>query len=65
MMGRLNRDQGQLLYCFDLDEIFTEDHLGACDRRRPRPAHSGTAQMDKERGRLRVCLSMRSALAMA
>ena len=27
MMGRLNRDQGQLLYCFDLDEVVPEDHL--------------------------------------
>jgi hypothetical protein len=27
MMGRLNRDQGQLLYCFNLDEVVPEDHL--------------------------------------
>src|SRR6202167_3960060 len=26
MMGRLNRDQGQLLYCFDLNEVVPEDH---------------------------------------
>ena len=27
MMGRLNRDQGQFLYCFNLDEVVPEDHL--------------------------------------
>ena len=27
MMGRLNRDQGQLFYCFNLDEVVPEDHL--------------------------------------
>jgi hypothetical protein len=26
-MGRLNRDQGQLFYCFNLDEVVPEDHL--------------------------------------
>ena len=26
MMGRLNRDQGQLFYCFNLDEVVPEDH---------------------------------------
>jgi transposase len=26
MMGRLNRDQGQLFYCFDLEEAVPEDH---------------------------------------
>src|SRR5579863_5669887 len=27
MMGRLNRDQGQFLYCFNLEEIIPEDHM--------------------------------------
>jgi transposase len=27
MMGRLDRDQGQLLYCFNLEEAVPEDHL--------------------------------------
>jgi transposase len=27
MMGRLNRDQGQLFYCFNLEEAVPEDHL--------------------------------------
>jgi hypothetical protein len=27
MMGRLNRDQGQLIYEFRLDEVVPEDHL--------------------------------------
>ncbi len=27
MMGRLNRDQGQFLYCFNLEEVVPEDHL--------------------------------------
>jgi hypothetical protein len=27
MMGRLDRDQGQFLYCFDLEEVVPEDHL--------------------------------------
>jgi transposase len=27
MMGRLNRDQGQLFYDFRLDEVVPEDHL--------------------------------------
>src|SRR5271168_5581953 len=26
MMGRLNRDQGQFLYCFNLEEVVPEDH---------------------------------------
>ena len=26
MMGRLNRDQGQLFYCFNLEEIVPQDH---------------------------------------
>jgi transposase len=26
MMGRLNRDQGQLFYCFNLEEVVPEDH---------------------------------------
>jgi transposase len=26
MMGRLNRDQGQLFYCFNLEEVIPEDH---------------------------------------
>ena len=26
MMGRLSRDQGQLFYCFNLDEVVPEDH---------------------------------------
>src|SRR5271167_1037753 len=26
MMGRLNRDQGQLFYCFSLEEVVPEDH---------------------------------------
>jgi hypothetical protein len=26
MMGRLNRDQGQLFYCFNLEEAVPEDH---------------------------------------
>jgi hypothetical protein len=26
MMGRLNRDQGQLFYCFNLEETIPEDH---------------------------------------
>jgi transposase len=26
MMGRLNRDQGQLFYCFNLEEAVREDH---------------------------------------
>jgi len=26
MMGRLNPDQGQLFYCFDLEETVPEDH---------------------------------------
>ena len=27
MMGRLDRDQGQFLYCFNLEEVVAEDHL--------------------------------------
>jgi hypothetical protein len=27
MMGRLNRDHGQLFYCFNLEEAVPEDHL--------------------------------------
>ncbi len=27
MMGRLDRDQGQFLYCFNLEEVVPEDHL--------------------------------------
>jgi transposase len=27
MMGQLNRDQGQLFYCFNLEEVVPEDHL--------------------------------------
>ena len=27
MMGRLNRDQGQFLYCFNLEEVVPEDHM--------------------------------------
>jgi len=27
MMGRLNRDQGQLFYCFNLEEVVPADHL--------------------------------------
>ena len=27
MMGRLNRDQGQLFYCFNLEAVVPEDHL--------------------------------------
>ena len=27
MMGRLNRDQGQLFYSFCLDEVVPDDHL--------------------------------------
>ena len=26
MMGQLNRDQGQLFYCFNLEEAVPEDH---------------------------------------
>jgi transposase len=26
MMGRLNRDQGQLFYCFNLEEAVPDDH---------------------------------------
>jgi transposase len=26
MMGRLNRDQRQLFYCFNLEEVVPEDH---------------------------------------
>ena len=26
MMGRVNRDQGQLFYCFNLEEAVPEDH---------------------------------------
>jgi hypothetical protein len=26
MMGRLNRDQGQLFYCFNLEEVVPRDH---------------------------------------
>src|SRR6201990_3436184 len=26
MMGRLNRDQGQLFYCFNLEEVVPSDH---------------------------------------
>jgi transposase len=26
MMGRLNRDQGQLFYCFNLEEAVPKDH---------------------------------------
>jgi hypothetical protein len=26
MMGRLSRDQGQLFYCFSLEEVVPEDH---------------------------------------
>ncbi len=26
MMGRLNRDQGQFVYCFNLEEVVPEDH---------------------------------------
>ena len=26
MMGRLNRDQGQLFYCFNLEEVVPQDH---------------------------------------
>jgi transposase len=26
MMGRLNRDQGQLFYCFNLEQVVPEDH---------------------------------------
>ena len=26
MMGRVNRDQGQLFYCFNLEETVPEDH---------------------------------------
>jgi hypothetical protein len=26
MMGRLNRDQGQLFYCLNLEEIVPQDH---------------------------------------
>jgi hypothetical protein len=27
MMGRLDRDHGQFLYCFNLEEVVPEDHL--------------------------------------
>jgi hypothetical protein len=27
MMGRLDRNQGQFLYCFTLEEVVPEDHL--------------------------------------
>jgi hypothetical protein len=27
MMGRLNRNQGQFLYCFNLEEVVPEDHM--------------------------------------
>ncbi len=27
MMGRLDREQGQFLYCFNLEEVVPEDHL--------------------------------------
>jgi len=27
MMGRLNRDQGQFLYCFNLEKAVPEDHM--------------------------------------
>ncbi len=27
MMGRLNQDQGQLFYSFNLDEVVPDDHL--------------------------------------
>ena len=27
MMGQLNRDQGQLFYCFNLEEVVPADHL--------------------------------------
>ncbi len=27
MMGRLDRDQGQFLYCFNLEEVVPEDHM--------------------------------------
>src|SRR6516162_6433997 len=27
MMGRLNRDQGELFYCFNLEAVVPEDHL--------------------------------------
>jgi hypothetical protein len=27
MMGRVNRDQGQLFYCFNLEEAVPDDHL--------------------------------------
>ena len=27
MMGRLNRDQGQLFYSFNLEEVVPTDHL--------------------------------------
>jgi hypothetical protein len=27
MMGQLNRDQGQLFYCFNLEEVVLADHL--------------------------------------
>jgi hypothetical protein len=32
MMGRLNSDQGQLFYEFQLSDAVPEDHLGAEDR---------------------------------
>jgi hypothetical protein len=31
MMGRVNRDQGQLFYCFNLEETVPEDHQGPAD----------------------------------
>jgi len=27
MMGQFNRDQGQLFYCFNLEEVVPGDHL--------------------------------------
>ena len=27
MIGRLDRDQGQFLYCFNLEEVVPEDHM--------------------------------------
>ena len=35
MMGRLNQDQGQLFYSFNLGETVPKDSSGSIDRCRP------------------------------
>jgi hypothetical protein len=58
MMGRLNRDQGQLLYCFDLNEVVPEDHLvraiaAVLDLSWVYPTHTFAHSRPKENGSCR------------